>query len=724
MKKTVLFNKVVASIIAFTFIAAAVFATISASADEGVASATSVDGFTLVDGSDLVIENGMVLNISAGSKAYYVLDAFEESCFIRDNDGAFVGKNSLLGTGYTLSSLASDDTLKIIVNGDLDGDALVTAKDVIRAKKYIEGAAYAGDMMIAMDYNGDGKLTSDDVRLMSSYAISEKTPAPDIELVEVPLLQREPKDLGTDFYATIDLVYTDNSLMASYTGHNSVVAYNKNLSAEQTWHFTRNSDGTYLIKNLAYGKVLDLNGGPELNMDVKVYKESGSEGQSWFIVDSTDGGYVLFPKSAKNLSLNVDGASDANNANVALYEFSESVAQRFLISKISLDTSKNYLDIVSKSDLGDVFYATISAGGKRINYRDSNVALYTIKNQPGEMWRFERQADGSYFIKNMDQINKALDVSGAAAANLTNVQLYNGNRSAAQLWNLYIKDGKVILSSALSKQFVLDIYAGEFNHAQNVDIYTFNDSEAQKFTLENMTGSYTPVLPKNKTYNILFIGNSFTWYHGLGGEIFAPLCAAAGYSVNVKVIEHGGALLANYVGSGKYAAEITSALNATKYDYVILQEQSTTPIYNPSTFYSASRSLAALVRSYGAQVVFYQTWGFHPSHGTTAALGGTVAMEKMLRNAYDNIGYEIGGIMAHVGRAFTDVYQAHGSNINLHLAADLYHPSTNGSTLAAYTIFASIFRVDPRTVNYNGKATDANIAGILRQAAYFATFEK
>ena len=245
---------------------------------------------------------------------------------------------------------------------------------------------------------------------------------------------------------------------------------------------------------------------------------------------------------------------------------------------------------------------------------------------------------------------------------------------------------------------------------------------AQKFTLENMTSNYSPVLPKDKHYDILFIGNSFTWYHQMSIYRFYNIAKAGGYDVNVTLIEHGGARLVDYV-SGSYKDEAANAINSGIYEYVVLQEQSTTPLTAPSTFHSAAKHLTNMVRQKGGEVVLYQTWGFHPSHGTTQSYGSVGNMEMALRNSYDAIGYDVGAIMANVGKAFTSVYNAHGLNINLWLAADLYHPSEIGSTLAAYTIFASIFRADPRVGIDHTFGSNANHVAIIKDAAYNVTFK-
>ena len=724
-KKNIIF-KTVSTLLLLSFVLASVCAALSSSVSElaeKTAEAITVKAPTPVSGSTITIKNNMVVNIDAGTKAYYITDSFTEACYIKDNGGKALSKNSVVSTGFKLVDIATYTEYPLVVKGDLTCDGKINGADVVRAKKYLLNKPDDLCSYEALDFNRDGKYTNDDLSLIVSAVMADPVIMPDTEITDVPLDDREPLNIGTDFYATIDIMYTDKAITPQYSGAHSVVAYKKNMSGEQTWHFTRNTDGSYTIKNFAYNMVLDLSAASVPGTDVKIFTESGSPGQKWYIVDAGDGVHsILYASDSNGIVMSAASPSVSNNTNIALAEFDDSITQKFLISKVSINASASHFDKVAKSDLGDVFYSTISAGGKRISNRYSELYLYNVKNQPGEMWKFERQADGSYLVSNMAKHGMSLDIKGAKAENLTKVQLYNSNKTAAQLWNLYIKDGKVVFSSALSKQHVLDIYSGTFNHGQAVDIYTFNNSEAQKFTLEKMTENYSPVLPKDKHYDILFIGNSFTWYHQMSIYRFYNIATAGGYDVSVKLIEHGGATLSQYV-SGSYATEAANAINSGKYEYVVLQEQSTTPLTNPSGFHSAVKTLTNMVRQKGGEVVLYQTWGFHPSHGTTQSYGSVGNMEMALRNSYDAIGYDVGAIMANVGKAFTTVYNAHGLNINLWLAADLYHPSEIGSTLAAYTIFASIFRADPRIGIDHTFGSNANHVAIIKDAAYNVTFK-
>jgi len=87
--------------------------------------------------------------------------------------------------------------------------------------------------------------------------------------------------------------------------------------------------------------------------------------------------------------------------------------------------------------------------------------------------------------------------------------------------------------------------------------------------------------------------------------------------------------------------------------------------------------------------------------------------------SYSAIGEELDIPVAFVGLAFYDIY----TNTEIEIYDDdLYHPIYTGSYLAAATLFAKIFNVDPTNTDYVGDLSDST-AGTLREAAKRAVFE-
>lgn len=231
-------------------------------------------------------------------------------------------------------------------------------------------------------------------------------------------------------------------------------------------------------------------------------------------------------------------------------------------------------------------------------------------------------------------------------------------------------------------------------------------------------------LSKNKSYSLLFIGNSYTYYNDMPTALFAPIAQAAGYRVDVTAITKGAHTLAKHADpADEYGAKVTAALTGEKkYDFILLQEQSLRPAaQSPASFFGAVRNLSARIRATGAEPILYATWGRKAGASALDTYGWTnESMTYRLAAGYAAIGAELDIPVVHVGLAFHAVYKNRAETELYN--ADLSHPSYAGSYLAAMTLFAGVFGIDPKTVPYDGDLTSAE-AALLREAAYNAVFE-
>ncbi len=229
--------------------------------------------------------------------------------------------------------------------------------------------------------------------------------------------------------------------------------------------------------------------------------------------------------------------------------------------------------------------------------------------------------------------------------------------------------------------------------------------------------------PEKKTYNILFIGNSYTYYSDMPEKLFDPIARSADVKFKVSSLTRGGWYLIDTANpEDELGKLVDAALKNNKYDYVVLQEQSTCPAQLPGKFYDGVRKLVEKIRENGATPILYSTWGRKTGSATLPSLGWThESMTWKIGAAYEAIANELEIDVAHVGFAFHDVYTNNSDLTNIY-ADDLTHPSYSGSYLAALTLFAKITETDPTNVTFNG-TLDANIASVLKQAAKKAVFE-
>ncbi len=240
---------------------------------------------------------------------------------------------------------------------------------------------------------------------------------------------------------------------------------------------------------------------------------------------------------------------------------------------------------------------------------------------------------------------------------------------------------------------------------------------------EELTGEHTGGLAPRSTdsvISVLFIGNSFSYYNDMNKQngIFANIAKNAGYSkVRVRAVYKGGYYLRQFLdGSDEYGRQVLALLNSSSvYDIVIIQEQSANPINHPDDFFNSVRKFKELTDKNGGELWLYSTWGYKTGYSSLSKYGGkTAIMEMKLRAAYTAIAEELGIGVAYAGAAMTKSFQENPS-VDLY-NADLKHPSEAGSYLVAWTLFGTIFGVDPATLTYNG-SLQARTADALRAVA-------
>lgn len=230
------------------------------------------------------------------------------------------------------------------------------------------------------------------------------------------------------------------------------------------------------------------------------------------------------------------------------------------------------------------------------------------------------------------------------------------------------------------------------------------------------------MLPKDKEYNILFIGNSYTFYNDMPTACFQAMATTCGYNVKVATVTKGAYTLEKFADpTDPYGQLVANALKQEGvYDYVIIQEQSVRPAKDPAAFYAGAAAVAEKIRKTGAQPVFYATWGRQEGSDKLAELNMTSEqMYWTLAAAYATAGEALQIPVCNAGLAFLEVNTT--TQVDLY-NADKSHPSAVGSYLAAMTLLAGIFGIDPVSAPFSGPLSGEEDMA-LRTAAYKAVFE-
>ena len=189
---------------------------------------------------------------------------------------------------------------------------------------------------------------------------------------------------------------------------------------------------------------------------------------------------------------------------------------------------------------------------------------------------------------------------------------------------------------------------------------------------------------------ILFIGNSYTYYHDMPECIFAPMAKEAGLEVEVQAVTHGGYKLEWFADpENEEGKRLRSVVEGRHYDCIILQDHSLSTILDPGGFFDGIRKLKTLLEGKTDRFILYATWGRKPGCETLERIGMTNAeMTRHIAEFYDEAGQRFDMAVAHVGKAFAEYAREHPEE-ELYFT-DLHHSSVLGSTIAARTILNTI----------------------------------
>jgi len=205
--------------------------------------------------------------------------------------------------------------------------------------------------------------------------------------------------------------------------------------------------------------------------------------------------------------------------------------------------------------------------------------------------------------------------------------------------------------------------------------------------------SQCAVRHNNPNKNILFLGNSYTYYNDLPAMV-RSLASAVGLSATTSSNTPGGQTFQGHTSSS------TSTINSGNWDVVVLQEQSQKPAFPQSYVYQTSlldsMALVNAIRSKDPCTVpvFHQTWGRLNGDsqfcGQLPELCTYEGMQDRLTDSYSTFAStNQPASVAPVGEAF----RGFGDTRQSLYSGDGSHPSREGSYLAACTLLETIWGV-------------------------------
>ena len=283
------------------------------------------------------------------------------------------------------------------------------------------------------------------------------------------------------------------------------------------WMLRSTSNG-YVISTAWDSKfVLDVPAASFKNgTKLQLYTGNGSKAQLWRLEDLIaplreldnlaqknietvkDGYYRISSALNSSKVIDIAGAGTANGTNAQIYTNNQSNAQVFRFTHVN----GGYLRIenINSNKVLDVYGANKANG--------TNVSQYGWNGTRAQMWIAVKMEKGLKFVSALDP-NCVLDLTGANTNNSANIQLYRSNDSLAQRWNLQqvedprkqlndlalknkdvIKNGTYEIHSGKNGAYNVDVNAGSKSKGANVQLYSDNNTNAQRWTVEHDQNQY------------------------------------------------------------------------------------------------------------------------------------------------------------------------------------------------------------------------------------------
>jgi hypothetical protein len=184
--------------------------------------------------------------------------------------------------------------------------------------------------------------------------------------------------------------------------------------------------------------------------------------------------------------------------------------------------------------------------------------------------------------------------------------------------------------------------------------------------------------PEPATTRVLLVGNSLTYFNDLPAMV-QGLARSGGLDWDVHSVTIGGASLDDHIQDGT----AVRLLAAEHWDYVVLQQGPSTLPDSRTNLRMGVASFRPLFERAGGRVALYEVWP-----DSTWSADRFVADFDRVRDSYALAALDAGGLFLPAGEAWRTAWSSHPQF--KFYGPDEFHPSAEGSYLAALTIVGAV----------------------------------
>lgn len=296
---------------------------------------------------------------------------------------------------------------------------------------------------------------------------------------------------------------------ASTSNGANVQLYLRNGTQAQAFKVSHDSQGFVTFTNINSGKVIDLDGAITKNgRNIHQYASNGTRAQKW-IVQQSGSGYSIVSAIDTSFALDIRNGFVYSDSNIQLYKSNNTAAQQWTFNKYV--TERERCDSYASQNKGrmpdgvyyiknqNVGYALDVADGSL--YAGANVQLYSLNRTNAQKWKITHDSTGYVSFQN---VGSGMYLTASGSGRTANVYQQRQTNDYNQKWIVMFDNNQNLrIVSALNSTMVLDVKDGKIRRCSNIQLYTSNNSNAQKWVFEyintNATGGLMQIMGTSQT---------------------------------------------------------------------------------------------------------------------------------------------------------------------------------------------------------------------------------
>ncbi len=303
--------------------------------------------------------------------------------------------------------------------------------------------------------------------------------------------------------------YTLDVNSASTRNGANVQLYLRNGTQAQAFRVSHDSQGFVTFTNINSGKVIDLDGAITKNgRNIHQFASNGTRAQKW-IVQQSGSGYSIISAIDTSFALDIKNGSVYSGSNIQLYKSNNTAAQQWTFNKYVTERERcdSYAS-QNKDRMADgVYYIKNQNVGFALDVADgslyggANVQLYSLNKTNAQKWKITHDSTGYVSFQN---VGSGMYLTASGSGITANVYQQKQTNDYNQKWIVMFDNNQNLrIVSALNSTMVLDVKDGKICRCSNIQLYTSNNTNAQKWVFEyintNATGGLMQIMGTSQT---------------------------------------------------------------------------------------------------------------------------------------------------------------------------------------------------------------------------------